>query len=68
MTVNHAGILKKEYFISFLKLIILSRNCSTEQAKDIAMELFFHHNIEEYGLQTFQRFLDAYHELTKETN
>ncbi|MBT2696587.1 hypothetical protein J7E79_04010 [Bacillus sp. ISL-40] len=64
MTVNHAGALKKEYFLSYLNLIKLSRDCTIEQAKEIAMELFFHYNIEEYGLQTYQQFLAAFHELT----
>lgn len=63
MTVNHAGALKKEYFLSYLNLIMLSRNGTIEQAKEIAMELFFHNNNEEYGLETYQQFLEAYHEL-----
>ncbi|MBO0959962.1 hypothetical protein J1P26_09520 [Neobacillus sp. MM2021_6] len=65
MTVNHAGVLKKKYFLSYLNLIKLSRNCTNEQAKEIAIDLFFHHNTKEYGLQTYQRFLDAYAELAK---
>lgn len=68
MTVNHGGTLKKEYFLSYLNLILISRNCTIEQAKEIAMELFFHHNIEEYGSQTYQRFLDAYCELRNKMN
>jgi len=63
MTVNHAGTLKKEYFLSYLNLITISRNCTLDQAKEIALELFFHCNTDEYGFQTYQRFLDAYHEL-----
>lgn len=63
MTVNHAGALKKEYFLSYLNLIRLSRNCTIEQAKEIAIEIFFHCNIEEYGIQTYHQFLDAFHEL-----
>ncbi|MBT2659320.1 hypothetical protein J7E81_29775 [Bacillus sp. ISL-18] len=65
MTVNHAGVLKKEYFLSYLNLIKISRNCTIEQSKEIAIELFFHHNTNEYGLQTYQHFLDAYCELDK---
>ncbi|PAE40071.1 hypothetical protein [Bacillus sp. 7884-1] len=63
MTVNHAGALKKEYFLSYLNLIKISRNCTIEQAKEIAIEVFFHYNVEEYGSQTYLRFLEAYHEL-----
>jgi hypothetical protein len=64
MTVNHAGALRKEYFLSYLNLIKLSRDCTIEQAKEIAMELFFHYNVDEYGFQTYQQFLAAFHELT----
>ncbi|PEQ88220.1 hypothetical protein CN481_20130 [Bacillus sp. AFS006103] len=66
MTVNHAGALKKEYFLSYLNLIKISRNCTIEQAKEIAIELFFHHNAEEYGSHTYKRFLDAFQELNVE--
>nr|WP_263327792.1 hypothetical protein [Neobacillus sp. Marseille-Q6967] len=63
MTVNHASTLKKEYFLSYINLIIISRNCSLEEAKDLAMKMFFHNNIEQYGKSTAQRFLEAYKEL-----
>jgi hypothetical protein len=65
MTVNHASTLGKAYFLSYLNLIINSRNCSLEQAKKLAIELFFHNNTEQYGKQTFERFLDAYNELAE---
>lgn len=63
MTVNHASTLKKEYFHSYITLIMISRNCSLELAKDVAMELFFKNNIEHYGKQTYEQFLVAYNEL-----
>jgi hypothetical protein len=63
MTVNHASTLKKEYFLSYINLIMISRNCSLEQAKEITMELFLHNNFEQYGKQTYERFLDAYYQL-----
>jgi hypothetical protein len=63
MTVNHASTLKKEYFLSYINLIMISRNCSLEEAKQITMELFFHNNIEQYGKQTYERFLDAINHL-----
>lgn len=34
MTINHAGALKKEYFISYMKLIMNAFGCSVEEAKD----------------------------------
>jgi hypothetical protein len=63
MTVNHASTLKKEYFLSYINLIMISRNCSLEEAKEITMDLFFHNNIEQYGKATSKSFLEAYNEL-----
>lgn len=65
MTVNHAGTLKKEYFLSYIKLVMISRNCSLQQAKDITINLFFHNDSLRYGNQTYERFLDAYNQLAK---
>jgi hypothetical protein len=63
MTVNHGGSLKKEYFLSYLNLIKTTRNCTLEQAKNLTLELFFHNDINQYGKETYNRFLDAYHDL-----
>jgi hypothetical protein len=68
LTVNHAGTLKKEYFLSYINLVIISRNCSLQQAKELTIELFFKNNIEQYGRQTYERFLDAYKQLSKTKN
>jgi len=66
LTVNHASTLKKEYFLSYINLIMISRNCSLKEARDIAIDLFFHTNPIQYGVQTYERFLDAYNHLKKE--
>jgi hypothetical protein len=63
MTVNHASTLNKEYFLSYINLIMISRNYSLEQAEELTMEIFFHNNIEEYGKQTYERFLAAINDL-----
>jgi hypothetical protein len=63
MTVNHASSLKKEYFLSYINLIMVSRNCSLEEARKLTMELFFHNNIEQYGNETSLRFSETYHDL-----
>lgn len=65
MTVNHANTLKKEYFLSYINLIMISRNCSLEEAKELTMDLFFHNNIEQYGKSTANHFREAYNELEK---
>jgi hypothetical protein len=68
LTVNHAGTLKKEYFLSYINLVMISRNCSLQQAKELTIELFFKNNIGQYGKQTHERFLDAYKQLSKTKN
>ncbi|MBT2738970.1 hypothetical protein [Bacillus sp. ISL-7] len=63
MTVNHASTLKKEYFLSYINLVLISRNCSLKEAKEITMDLFFRNDPIRYGNQTYERFLDAYYQL-----
>jgi hypothetical protein len=63
MTVNHGGSLGKNYFLSYLNLILISRNCSLKQARDLMMQLFFKNNIDLYGKETYERFMEAYREL-----
>jgi hypothetical protein len=65
MTVNHGGSLGMNYFLSYINLILVSRNCSLKQARDLTMELFFKNNIDQYGKETYERFLEAYKELEK---
>jgi len=47
---------------------MISRNCSLQQAKELTIESFFKNNIEQYGMQTYERFLDAYKQLSKAQN
>ena len=68
MTVNHASILRKEWFLSYFHLIVNSRDCSLTQAKDIVIELFFHNNFYQYGKETTEQFWEAYNELAKINN
>jgi hypothetical protein len=65
MTVNHGGSLGRNYFLSYINLILISRNCSLKQARDLTMELFFRNNIDQYGKETYERFLEAYRDLEK---
>ncbi|PFO08494.1 hypothetical protein COJ85_03105 [Bacillus sp. AFS076308] len=68
MTVNHASTLKKEYFLSYINLVMISRNCSLQQAKELTIELFFKNNYEQYGKQTYERFIEAFKQLSKTEN
>jgi hypothetical protein len=59
MAVNHGSMLGKEYFISYLSLIMNAKGCSVEEAKDIAFNLFFKGSEDVYGKKTYQEFLAA---------
>lgn len=63
MVINHAGNLKNEYFLSYMKLIMNTRQCSLEQAKKYTIENFFGLNTDSLGKQTYENFLRAYQEL-----
>jgi hypothetical protein len=63
MIVNHGGSLSKGYFKSYLHLIRQSRASSIEEAKQIALEIFFKNNPYKYGQKTYQQFLKAYQEM-----
>ncbi|MBS4223104.1 hypothetical protein [Lederbergia citrea] len=63
MTVNRGSVLGKEYFLSYIKLILKSRNCTLEMAKELTFKMFFHNNKDQFGKETYQRFLTAYEEL-----
>ncbi|MGM0845328.1 MAG: hypothetical protein ACQEUT_10150 [Bacillota bacterium] len=60
MTVNHGGTLGKEYFISYLSLVMNSRGCSPQQAKEITLSQFFKGSPEIYGHDTYNAFIEAY--------
>ncbi|CAG9623620.1 hypothetical protein [Sutcliffiella rhizosphaerae] len=68
MTINHAGSLEKEYFISYMKLVMNAFGCSIEEAKDKTFERLFHFRENEMGHETYTQFLLAYQELTKLVN
>ncbi|WP_246939010.1 hypothetical protein [Bacillus pinisoli] len=65
MTVNHASVLKKEYFIAYFNLVLRSRASTLMEAKELIFTLFFHQKPEQYGNETFNQFLLAYEELTQ---
>lgn len=65
MTINHAGALKKEYFISYIKLIMNAFGCSVEEAKDKTFERLFRLREIEMGKETYEQFILAYRDLIK---
>lgn len=68
MTINHAGSLKKEYFISYMKLIMNAFGCSVEEAKDKTFERLFRLQEIEMGQETYEQFILAYRELLNYSN
>lgn len=68
MTINHAGALKKEYFISYMKLIMNAFGCSVEEAKDKTFKRLFQLRESEMGQETYAQFILAYRDLLNETN
>ncbi|URT69112.1 hypothetical protein LIS77_15030 [Cytobacillus firmus] len=68
MTINHAGALKKEYFISYMKLIMNAFGCSVEEAKDKTFERLFRLQEIEMGQETYEQFILAYRDLIKHSN
>lgn len=63
MTVNHASLLTKEYFIAYLKLIMNSREFTLIQAKEFAYDFFFKGDMQHYGPSTWLQFEKAIKEI-----
>lgn len=63
MTVNHASVLTKEYFIAYIKLIMKSREYTLIQAKEFAFDFFFKGDSQRYGTTTWLQFEKALNEI-----
>ncbi|ALC85583.1 MULTISPECIES: hypothetical protein [Bacillaceae] len=63
MTVNNGSNLSKEYFISYLKLVMEARSYSLEQAKTYMFNNFFKSSKEVYGKESYCNFLLAIEKL-----
>ena len=66
MVINKGGNLSKEYFIAYLKLIMNSRQCTLEKAKEITFERLFQKDKETLGSISFESFTNAYEDLKEE--
>lgn len=64
MIVNSGGKLSKEYFVSYLKLVMNAKQCSLVQAKDHMEIYFFKRNVQSFGKYTYSNFLKAVEELS----
>lgn len=63
MIVNSGGKLSKEYFVSYLKLVMNAKQCSLVQAKDYMEIHFFKSDVLSFGEYTYFNFLEACKEL-----
>jgi len=66
MTVNHSSVLSVEYFESYFKLVMLTRDYEIEKAKEFMVQNFFKGNQMLYGKDTYQSFNSAYSKLLNE--
>ena len=63
MRVHHSSTLTAEYFLSYAKLVMNSRQMSVKETKQFMEEFFFKGNPLVYGAATRQQFLQAISEL-----
>ncbi|OHR73754.1 hypothetical protein HMPREF3291_18345 [Bacillus sp. HMSC76G11] len=63
MVINHAGALRKEYFIAYMKLIMNAFECPIEHARDLTFERLFRLKEDYLGNASYQQFLQAYEEI-----
>ena len=68
MTVNHGGNLNEAYFISYLKLIMISRECDAACTENYAFETFFSSDPNKFGVHTLDRFKRSAASLTSSLN
>ncbi|HFK1430257.1 TPA: hypothetical protein ACGXNJ_000217 [Bacillus cereus] len=65
MIINHAGNLKKSYFLAYIRLIMNTQQYSVEKAKDYIFQNMFGLQEDSLGKHTYQNFLEAYRDLRK---
>lgn len=65
MVINHGGALKKDYFISYLRLIMNAKACNVDVAREIAFHRLFRNSKETLGKESYQQFKLAYEEISK---
>jgi hypothetical protein len=59
MIINKGGVLSEEYFISYLKLVKNSLNCSNDEAYDITFSRLFKNDPDTLGKKSYDTFQKA---------
>ena len=67
MITKNAGKLSKAYFKSYLQLVMSTRDFSLKEAKTYAFEELFQGEEWKNGKETYNKFTQAYEELSQET-
>ncbi|WP_124222100.1 hypothetical protein [Aquisalibacillus elongatus] len=63
MVINQSGNLRKDYFVSYMKLLMNTMNCTVDEAKAITFLRIFDNNKHHLGDFSYQEFSKAYEEL-----
>lgn len=65
MVINKSGALSKEYFISYLELVMNAKGCTLPQAKDLVFKRIFNNDAQRLGKSSYQQFLLAYENIKR---
>lgn len=68
MLVHHSGNKSKEFFYSYMKLILLTRTLSYAELQNFVENQFFKGNLEEYGTHTKEQYKQALQQIQQEIN
>ena len=68
MLIKNAGTLSQRYFKSYFQLIINTRECTLEEAKDFVWKNLFTNDKNTLGSATYQNFMAAYKERKEEND
>ncbi|MFP7170038.1 hypothetical protein [Terribacillus sp. 7520-G] len=60
MMMKNAAILSEEYFISYFRLLLNTRNCTLEEAYQLTVEQIFEGDLNIFGEETKKNFKLAY--------
>ena len=67
MVINNGGNLSKEYFVAYLSLIMNSRKCTLEKAREITFSRLFRKDEKTLGSISFDHFISAYEDLKEKS-
>ena len=60
MLLNRGGALSADYFAAYMKLIMNTRDCSLNEAKEMSFQRLFRGKVDTLGKESYQNFILAY--------